>query len=96
MDCDDAVVRHSPYDARGRGDGDALRKISRLDDHFWLVVAHTKALGHGELTVALFFTDHGKYLDDHGMIERWPSRVSDSLAYEPIIVGGAGLPGRGL
>ncbi|KAF5527957.1 Arylsulfatase [Colletotrichum aenigma] len=66
--------------------------ISRLDDQFGRVVERTKALGHWNSTVTLFFTDHGEYLGDHGMIEKWPSGLSDSLTHEPLIVGGAGLP----
>ncbi|KAJ0352869.1 hypothetical protein COL154_003673 [Colletotrichum chrysophilum] len=66
--------------------------ISRLDDQFGRVVERTKALGHWDSTVTLFFTDHGEYLGDHGMIEKWPSGLSDSLTHEPLIVGGAGLP----
>ncbi|KAF6845432.1 sulfatase [Colletotrichum musicola] len=66
--------------------------ISRLDDQFGRVVERAKALGHWDSTVTLFFTDHGEYLGDHGMIEKWPSGLSDSLTHEPLIVGGAGLP----
>ncbi|KAJ3941729.1 uncharacterized protein N0V96_008443 [Colletotrichum fioriniae] len=66
--------------------------ISRLDDQFGRVVDKTKALGHWDSTVTMFFTDHGEYLGDHGMIEKWPSGLSDSLTHEPLIVGGCGLP----
>lgn len=65
--------------------------ISRLDDQFGRVVAKAKDLGLWDSTVTLFFTDHGEYLGDHGMIEKWPSGVSDSLTREPLIVGGGGL-----
>lgn len=65
--------------------------ISRLDDQFGRVVDKVKSLGLWDSTVTLFFTDHGEYLGDHGMIEKWPSGVSESLTREPLIVGGAGL-----
>lgn len=65
--------------------------ISRLDDQFGRVVAKTKELGYWDSTVTMFFTDHGEYLGDHGMIEKWPSGLSDSLTREPLIMGGAGL-----
>ncbi|CAI0650765.1 unnamed protein product, partial [Colletotrichum noveboracense] len=55
--------------------------ISRLDDQFGRVVERTKALGHWDSTMTLFFTDHGEYLGDHGMIEKWPSGLSDSLTH---------------
>lgn len=40
----------------------------------------------------MFFADHGEYLGDHGLKEKWPSGLSDSLTHEPLIVGGGGLP----
>ncbi|RDW77956.1 hypothetical protein BP5796_05808 [Coleophoma crateriformis] len=46
---------------------------------------------HGKITT-MFYTDHGEYLGDHGMVEKWPSGVSEVLAREPMITGGAGLP----
>lgn len=67
--------------------------ISRLDDQFGRIVAQTNKLGLTDSTVTMFFTDHGEYLGDHGLIEKWPSGVSDSLTREPLIIGGAGLPG---
>lgn len=65
--------------------------ISRLDDQFGRVVDKAKALGLWDSTVTMFFTDHGEYLGDHGMIEKWPSGVSESLTREPLIVAGGGL-----
>ncbi|RNJ53430.1 hypothetical protein D7B24_001908 [Verticillium nonalfalfae] len=66
--------------------------ISRLDDQFGKLMEKTKALGHWDNTITMFFTDHGEYLGDHGLVEKWPSGVSDSLTHEPLIVGGCGLP----
>ncbi|KAJ5623070.1 hypothetical protein N7490_011675 [Penicillium lividum] len=66
--------------------------ISRLDTQFGQVM---KALTDERLssnTVTMFYTDHGEYLGDHGMIEKWPSGVSEVLAREPLIIGGASLP----
>lgn len=65
--------------------------ISRLDAQFGALVARTRDLGLWDDTVTLFFTDHGEYLGDHGMIEKWPSGLSDSLVREPLLVGGGGL-----
>lgn len=65
--------------------------VTRLDDQFGRVVARAEELGHWDDTVTMFFTDHGEYLGDHGMVEKWPSGLSDSLTREPLIIGGAGL-----
>lgn len=66
--------------------------ISRLDDQFGRVVRKVDGLGLWKDTVMMFFTDHGEYLGDHGLIEKWPSGLSDSLVHEPLLIGGAGLP----
>lgn len=65
--------------------------VSRLDEQFGRVVARTRELGLWDRTVTLFFTDHGEYLGDHGLVEKWPSGLSDSLVREPLLVGGGGL-----
>jgi hypothetical protein len=33
------------------------------------------------------FTDHGEYLGDFGMIEKWPSGLSQQLVQEPLLIG---------
>jgi arylsulfatase A-like enzyme len=68
--------------------------ISRLDHQFGKVVDKIKSAGQWDTTMTFFFTDHGEYLGDHGMIEKWPSGLSDSLTHEPLIVAGCGLPGE--
>jgi arylsulfatase A-like enzyme len=66
--------------------------ITRLDDQFGQIITKIDELDLWENTVTMFFTDHGEYLGDHGLIEKWPSGLSDSLTHEPLIIGGAGLP----
>lgn len=66
--------------------------ITRLDDQFGKVLDGLKKTGLGPETVVMFYTDHGEYLGDHGMIEKWPSGVSEVLSREPLIMGGCGLP----
>ncbi|KAE8383056.1 alkaline-phosphatase-like protein [Aspergillus bertholletiae] len=84
----------------GRATGEMWRElkatyygmISRLDEQFGRVVAQIDELGLWDETVTMFFTDHGEYLGDHGLIEKWPSGLSDSLVHEPLIIAGGGLP----
>ncbi|KAL4893113.1 alkaline-phosphatase-like protein [Aspergillus ambiguus] len=66
--------------------------ISRLDDQFGRVVNKLDKLHLWEDTVTMFFIGHGEYLGDHGLIEKWPSGLSETLLREPLIIGGAGLP----
>lgn len=66
--------------------------VSRVDDQFGRVMNKTKEQGLWDQTVTLFYTDHGEFLGDSHMIEKWPSGVSENLVHEPMIIGGAGLP----
>ncbi|KAK7426882.1 hypothetical protein QQZ08_006628 [Neonectria magnoliae] len=66
--------------------------ISRLDNQFGRVMKRVDELGLWKDTVTMFFTDHGEYLGDHGLIEKWPSGLSETLVHELLIIGGAGLP----
>lgn len=66
--------------------------IARLDDQFGRIVAQLDASGLWDHTVTMFFTDHGEYLGDHGLIEKWPSGLSETLVREPLIIAGGGIP----
>lgn len=66
--------------------------ITKLDNQFGQVVNKTKELGLWDDTVTFFFTDHGEWLGDYGLIEKWPSGLSNSLTHDPLIIGGAGIP----
>ncbi|KAL2839947.1 alkaline-phosphatase-like protein [Aspergillus pseudoustus] len=66
--------------------------ITRLDDQFGRILKKVDELGLWKDTVTMFFTDHGEYLGDHGLIEKWPSGLSETLVREPLIIGGARLP----
>ncbi|KAL6247380.1 hypothetical protein RBB50_005726 [Rhinocladiella similis] len=66
--------------------------ISRLDDQFGRIIRKIESSGLWDTTVTMFFTDHGEYLGDHGLIEKWPSGLSECLVREPLIIGGGGLP----
>lgn len=39
----------------------------------------------------MIYTGHSEYLADHGLIQKWPSGISETLVREPLIIGGAGL-----
>lgn len=66
--------------------------ISRVDHQFGKIVNKTKSCGLWDSTVTMFFTDHGEFLGDYGLVEKWPSGVSENLVHEPLLIGGAGLP----
>lgn len=66
--------------------------ITRLDDQFGRIISGLRKIDPENKTLVCFYTDHGEYLGDHGIVEKWPSGVSEVLSREPFIIGGAGLP----
>lgn len=66
--------------------------ITRLDDQFGRVVGKLDETQLWNDTVTFFYTDHGEYLGDYGLIEKWPSGLSDSLVHEPLLIAGGGIP----
>jgi len=66
--------------------------VSRVDDQLGRVLAAIEQIGAMDTTVVGFFTDHGEYLGDYGLVEKWPSGLDPSLLQNPLILAGAGLP----
>lgn len=66
--------------------------VSRVDDQLGRVLAAVDRIGATDTTLVGFFTDHGEYLGDYGLIEKWPSGLDPSLLRNPLILAGAGLP----
>ncbi|MCB1646880.1 MAG: sulfatase-like hydrolase/transferase [Pseudomonadales bacterium] len=65
--------------------------ISRVDWQLGRIVSALKASGQYENTIVLYFTDHGEYLGDFGLVEKWPSGMDISLLQNPLIVAGPGI-----
>jgi arylsulfatase A-like enzyme len=60
--------------------------ISRVDDQLGQVLDVLDRAGQADRTVTCFFTDHGEYLGDYGLVEKWPSGVDEVLVRNPLIV----------
>jgi arylsulfatase A-like enzyme len=65
--------------------------VSRLDDQFGRVVDALDRARVAERTVTCFCTDHGEYLGDFGLVEKWPSGLDDCLVRNPLVVAGPGV-----
>lgn len=65
--------------------------ISRMDDQFGRIMAALEANGLREDTIVIFFTDHGEYLGDFDLVEKWPAGVHECLTRDPLIMGGPTL-----
>ena len=66
--------------------------VSRIDSQFGRIMSALDVHGHKDKTYTAFFTDHGEYLGDYGLVEKWPAGVSDCLTHEPFMLSGPGLP----
>lgn len=60
--------------------------VSRVDDQLHRVQGAVAEAGQAERTVTFFFTDHGEYLGDFGLVEKWPAGVEEVLLRNPLIV----------
>lgn len=62
--------------------------VSRVDDQLGRLQRAIDATGAGDRTVTAVFTDHGEYLGDYGLIEKWPSGLHDCLLRNPLLLAG--------
>ncbi len=60
--------------------------IARVDDQLRRVREAVDGTGAADRTVTCFFTDHGEYLGEFGLVEKWPAGVDDVLVRNPLIV----------
>ena len=60
--------------------------VSRVDHQFGELVEAVDRAGCAERTVTFFFTDHGEYLGDFGLVEKWPAGVDDCLVRNPLMI----------
>ena len=65
--------------------------VSRVDDQFGRILAAVDAAGQTDDTLVVFLTDHGEYLGDWGLVEKWPSGMDPCLLRNPLIVAGPGV-----
>ena len=66
--------------------------VSRLDSQIGRISEALEQSGQVEQTVTFFFADHGEYLGDFGLIEKWPSGMDRCITADPLILSGGGLP----
>jgi arylsulfatase A-like enzyme len=64
--------------------------VSRVDAQFGRVLAALEESGAAVRTATVFFTDHGEYLGDYELVEKWPSGLHDCLVHVPLIISAPG------
>lgn len=64
--------------------------VSRTDDQLRRLIEAVDTAGHGESTAWIYGTDHGEYLGDYGLVEKWPSGLDPQLTQNPLIIAAPG------
>ena len=70
--------------------------VSRLDDQFGRLQTALDRASVGGRTVTFFHTDHGEYLGDYGLVEKWPSGLDACLLRNPLVAAGPGVTEGGV
>lgn len=70
-----------------------LGMVSRLDAHVGRLL--DAASPFAQDTVFVFFSDHGEYLGDYGLVEKWPSGLHECLTRIPLLMSGPQLAKAG-
>ncbi|HEX4776865.1 MAG TPA: sulfatase-like hydrolase/transferase [Acidimicrobiia bacterium] len=65
--------------------------VSRVDDQLGRLLVALDRAGVADRTVTFTYTDHGEYLGDFGLVEKWPSGLDDCLLRNPLLVAGPGV-----
>ena len=65
--------------------------VTRVDSQLGRVLQTLDEVGETKSTCVCFLTDHGEYLGDFGLVEKWPSGLDRSLLQNPLIMAGPGI-----
>ena len=60
--------------------------VTKLDEQVGRIIATLKAKGLYDDALILFLSDHGDYVGDYGLVEKWPTGFQDDLLRVPLIV----------
>lgn len=66
--------------------------VSRTDDQLRRLIEAVDMVGQAEHTGWVYFTDHGEFLGDYGLVEKWPSGLDPQLTANPLVMSIPGLP----
>jgi choline-sulfatase len=63
-----------------------LGMISYVDHLFGQLLEALEQTGLAQTTTVFFFSDHGDWAGDYGLVEKWPSGLDDCLTRVPMII----------
>lgn len=67
-----------------------LGMIGFIDELLGRLLDTLERTGLSKNTTVLFFSDHGDYAGDYGLVEKWPSGLEDVLTRVPLIIRAPG------
>lgn len=67
-----------------------LGMIGVVDAMFGRLLDAVDAAGLAEDTAIVFFSDHGDWAGDYGLVEKWPNALDDTMTRVPLIVRAPG------
>lgn len=70
-----------------------LGMVSYLDHMFGFILDAVDDSAIADDTAIFFFSDHGDWTGDYGLVEKWPSGLDDLLTKTPLIVAAPGCAG---
>jgi arylsulfatase A-like enzyme len=59
---------------------------SRVDSQLGRVLAAVDRSGQADSTVTMFCSDHGEFLGDYNLVEKWPSGLDRQLTTTPLLI----------
>ena len=63
-----------------------LGMIGVVDEMLGRLLQALENSGQADDTTILFFSDHGDWASDYGLVEKWPSALDDTITRVPLIV----------
>ncbi len=60
--------------------------VSRTDDQLRRLMEAVDQVGQADRTGWIYGTDHGEYLGDYGLVEKWPSAMDPQITQNPLII----------
>ncbi len=59
--------------------------VTKVDHQFGQVIDKLKNIGEYDRTAIFFFSDHGDYAGNYGLVEKWPNAFQDCLINVPLV-----------
>ena len=61
-------------------------QIAEVDDLFGRLLTALEQSGHADDTAVVFYSDHGDWAGDYGLVEKWPNALDDCIVRIPCVM----------